>query len=755
MNAPKKYATMINDVELLIKIRNKITNCQPIAYHRLCSVLYQRHAEKLLNNKNTEWHKNRHMHEEAFRKLCIFIRDNVIIKKKCYLMTFVRQLFVNLLIDEYEETGIIDNVDIFDTYHIPKKIFSQKMFKSKIRRIRCGDRLLLAPHDVSVINNLHEIQSDSVLQTAALQIRSQILKIDKRKLSRDITTEDLTRGECEIPKSLIQFFQTVLSGCNYRRKKNPKTELRVDSIVSDLIYATTNGKIMPSKHITLGITLKSLTSSKKVLSLINKLGHCICYNVVEELETEASYTSVGRSELCPSNVNLRGDLHTGVAFDNFDRFVETIDGKDTLHDTVGIIYQDVCEDVEQQNRVAADDTDCTRKRRRTFDTIIPDIEPFSKRLKSIGGLLPVNFSSRSDIPSNLKKIKMIDAAWLISHVKNITTPMWVGFNAKIKNDSSTKQIVSYLPTINSSPTDVAVVVETMKRAIKIADECNQTYIQVTYDLAIAKIALQVQSMQNDDFARLFIHLGPFHIQMSFLKAVGTFISSCGLTTVMVDSGLLAAGSVGGFLSAKNFSRAKRLHVLVSLALNMEHFKFFMASEGIEIDEGVTAYLNNLQSNGLTDGVIDNAELREIIVKYQCFKEKTLTGQHGKTAQYYIMYTNLIEHFLMLSRSIRTGDFSLFKYVLPKMNNLLFPLNHVNYARWLLRYHDNLMKVDDTHPGLSEDLAAGYFGIKRTNKSFSRQPIDLVTEQTINADAGRTLTGISHFTNSIQARLRYE
>ncbi|KAG5865424.1 hypothetical protein JTB14_004463 [Gonioctena quinquepunctata] len=223
---------------------------------------------------------------------------------------------------------------------------------------------------------------------------------------------------------------------------------------------------MPSKHITLGITLKSLTNSKKVLSLINKLGHCICYNVVEGLETEASYTSVGRSELYPSNVHLRDDLHTGVAFDNFDRFVETIDGKDTLHYTVGIIYQDVCEDVEQQN--PADDTGRSRKRRRTFDTSIPDIQPFSKRLKSISGLLPVDFSSRSDIPSNLEEIKMIDAAWLISHV-------------------------------------------------------------------------------------------------------------------MVDSGLLAAGSVGGFLSAKNFNRAKRLHVLVSLALNMEHFKFFMASEDIEID----------------------------------------------------------------------------------------------------------------------------------------------------------------------------
>ncbi|GFW81163.1 uncharacterized protein TNCV_4805311 [Trichonephila clavipes] len=47
-----------------------------------------------------------------------------------------------------------------------------------------------------------------------------------------------------------------------------------------------------------------------------------------------------------------------------------------------------------------------------------------------------------------------------------------------------------------------------------------------------------------------------------------------------------------------------------------------------------------------------------------------------------------------------------------------------------------------------------FGIKRTNKPFSRQPIDLTLEQTINAYAARTLTGIAHLTNSISARQRW-
>ncbi|GFS81882.1 hypothetical protein TNCV_1544991 [Trichonephila clavipes] len=36
----------------------------------------------------------------------------------------------------------------------------------------------------------------------------------------------------------------------------------------------------------------------------------------------------------------------GIAFDNFDRHVDTLTEKDTLHDTVGIIYQNVSDDYD-------------------------------------------------------------------------------------------------------------------------------------------------------------------------------------------------------------------------------------------------------------------------------------------------------------------------------------------------------------------------------------------------------------------------
>lgn len=147
-------------------------------------------------------------------------------------------------------------------------------------------------------------------------------------------------------------------------------------------------------------------------------------------------------------------------------------------------------------------------------------------------------------------------------------------------------------------------------------------------------------------------------------------------------------------------------------------------------------------------------MKKLAEDYDHFKIETSAGKHGKTAQYYYTFPILLQNYLMLSRSIRTGDFQLFKFILPKLTDLFFTFNQPNYARWLVKYHDNLSQVSQTHPGLDEIFKQGYFGVKRTNKSFSKQPIDLTLEQTVNADASKILSCVAHFTNSISARQRW-
>ena len=97
---------------------------------------------------------------------------------------------------------------------------------------------------------------------------------------------------------------------------------------------------------------------------------------------------------------------------------------------------------------------------------------------------------------------------------------------------------------------------------------------------------------------------------------------------------------------------------------------------------------------------------------------------------------------------------LFTYALQNISKYFFVFNQPNYARCLTEYHSKLLKLKDTHPDLEREFSAGGFGIRRSGKNFSRLPIDLTLEQTVNADAASQKTGINSFTNSISARQRW-
>ena len=72
----------------------------------------------------------------------------------------------------------------------------------------------------------------------------------------------------------------------------------------------------------------------------------------------------------------------------------------------------------------------------------------------------------------------------------------------------------------------------------------------------------------------------------------------------------------------------------------------------------------------------------------------------------------------------------------------------------MRYHDNLLKLNETYKDVYDEFKKGCFGIKRTKKDFSRLPIDLTLEQIVNADVASQKTGFSYFANSISARQRW-
>ena len=235
------------------------------------------------------------------------------------------------------------------------------------------------------------------------------------------------------------------------------------------------------------MAIKSLTGSKNVLQILNRYGYCSSYNTIQEIEIEFTFEANKRQEILPYGMEL-GINDTGIAWDNYDCFVETKDGKDTLHDTVGISYQTLQKQVEPENNENNSteneidleiqrfhdkkDLGNKKKRRRAYSSRMLDIEPYRKKPKmDASKLLPPNDKRYAFQPPSLAVTQKKDFLWVFSSKFNETNsiPMWVGWNSR--NDTSSfdqKQKIFYLPQINQSPTLHSVVLETMKRSQQLA-----------------------------------------------------------------------------------------------------------------------------------------------------------------------------------------------------------------------------------------------------------------------------------------------
>ena len=225
-------------------------------------------------------------------------------------------------------------------------------------------------------------------------------------------------------------------------------------------------------------------------------------------------------------MNLKPSLATDVAFNNFDRFVEKLSGKDTLHDIVGIAYQlstkeiqnsdkntafpektsqeeipDVDLEVtpvnESQNLTHQNHLECsisknsqsrknTGKRcRRAYEAKGTDIAPNRKKPKmECTEFLPLKDPRMKQIPDSLAEAKKKDILWMMSHHTCPTrTPCGLGG----KSQRQCRKYGIYPQSINCPHlmSDV-LVAETLARTQKVAGECGKTTTSVTYDLAIAK-----------------------------------------------------------------------------------------------------------------------------------------------------------------------------------------------------------------------------------------------------------------------------
>ena len=159
----------------------------------------------------------------------------------------------------------------------------------------------------------------------------------------------------------------------------------------------------------------------------------------------------------------------------------------------------------------------------------------------------------------------------------------------------------------------------------------------------------------------------------------------------MESGIIENESLTSFLLGKSYKRSKRTHQLLALAIEIQYFNSFKLSLQEDDLEQFISLEDDLPKVIDSDKKKFMAEYNnELIKKYEEFLQEKRKGYHGKMAQYWMGYVNILHLYHEFSTSIRTGDLDLYIYYLQRMTALFLTFNHQNYSRWLTLYHDKLL-----------------------------------------------------------------
>ena len=102
-------------------------------------------------------------------------------------------------------------------------------------------------------------------------------------------------------------------------------------------------------------------------------------------------------------------------------------------------------------------------------------------------------------------------------------------------------------------------VPVLQRSLQIADQLGQHDVIIVLDQAIYAKALEVLWQNKDQFQRLVVRLGSFHTICAFFAAIGKQFGDAGLADVLMESGIVASGSVAGVIEGHHYNRAVRTH----------------------------------------------------------------------------------------------------------------------------------------------------------------------------------------------------
>ena len=242
--------------------------------------------------------------------------------------------------------------------------------------------------------------------------------------------------------------------------------------------------------------------------------------------------------------------------------------------------------------------------------------------------------------------------------------------------------------------------------------------------------------------------------MSFLAIIGKRFGDAGLKDVLIDSGVIAEGSLAQIFQGKQYNRGIRVFKLVRDALMRLQIEQFL--ESLE-DSEREQYILTMKSlkESFPDGFQDVAHEKDFQYLLGSFTRHTIQMcESNATYAFWSSFLEMLKILLMFTQATREGNWKLHLHALRLMLPWYFAYGRQNYSRYLPVYLKEMEAVEKDHPDIFNEFMSGNFAVQRIpNAMFSKTACDMVCEQTVNKDT-KTQGGMHGFTLDEEAIRRW-
>jgi len=76
-------------------------------------------------------------------------------------------------------------------------------------------------------------------------------------------------------------------------------------LAQDIVHCASHGRIKMPKHVSLAMSVRHLTGSKQLVTILNRMGHCASDDEVEVMDTSLAEEILARSELSGRYLSVR------------------------------------------------------------------------------------------------------------------------------------------------------------------------------------------------------------------------------------------------------------------------------------------------------------------------------------------------------------------------------------------------------------------------------------------------------------------